>query len=386
MARSNQKRDGLQPRGGNTWRITVGAGRDPETGKYIVLRETFHGTKTDARRRRNELRADAARGTAARPDRETIASFLERYVEHRLSVGKVRPKTAAVYRGYLRREVVPRIGAMRVADVRPVHLQKVLDAALKSGLAARSVVQVHRILHAAFKQAVRWQLLSVNPSDGVTPPKLESPALVTPSPEEVAELLGEVEEPCRVPIAVAAATGLRRGEVAALRWADIDLDSDHPCLRVQGSLQRVDGELVVFPPKTARGLRTVPLPASVVPALRQLRADQAERRLLAGEGWHDGGFAFDRGDGLPLSPDGLSHAFLEARKRAGIDKVRLHDLRHAWATLQMAHGTNARVVSDVLGHAHVSFTMQVYSHPDLEVTRAVVDAVDGELGEALRST
>jgi hypothetical protein len=118
-----------------------------------------------------EVLVHVARGTAVHAERETVAAFLERWIAHRESIGKVRPKVAHTYRGYVRREVTPRIGSMQLAAVRPIHIQGVLDAALGSGLSPRSVVQTHRVLHAAFRTAVRWQIISVNPSDGATPPK-----------------------------------------------------------------------------------------------------------------------------------------------------------------------------------------------------------------------
>lgn len=225
--------------------------------------------------------------------------------------------------------------------------------------------------------------LKTNPSDGVTPPKAEAPKLITPTPAQIGELLRCAEESFRAPLTLLAATGARRGEIAALKWSDLDLDGEHPFLRIVGTLQRVDGRLVVLAPKTERARRTVPLPASVVPMLRRVRTEQAERRLLCGPAWSDEGYVFDGGNGQPLDPDALTHAFERARSRAGIEGVRLHDLRHGWATTAMGNGTNPRVISDVLGHANVAFTMMVYSHPNAEASRAAMAAVEVALGDAL---
>ncbi len=279
---TTNKHEGITPRGPGAWQITVATGRDPITGRYGRIRETFHGTKTDARKRRDELRVQVAHGTAVRADRENVATYLERWVVHREQLGKVRPKTASTYRGYIAREITPRIGSMRLADVRPVHAQRVLGESLRSGLSARTVMQLHRIMHAAFRQGVRWQVLASNPSAGVTPPKLEAPKLTLPAPEDVARLLAQVGEDYRVPLALSAGSGLRRGEVLALRWGAVEIDGDRPKLRVDGTLQRVNGELVVLPPKTERSRRTIPLSGSLVVALRGVRADQRERRMLAG--------------------------------------------------------------------------------------------------------
>ena len=124
-----------------------------------------------------------------------------------------------------------------MTEVRPNHVQRVLDEALAGGLSPRSVVQVHRIMHAAFRQALRWRLLSVNPSDGVTPPKIEAPTLTIPIPGDVARLLAAVDPQYRTPLALAAGTGHRRGELLALRWDGVDLDGVQPSIRVQGTLQ-----------------------------------------------------------------------------------------------------------------------------------------------------
>ncbi len=161
---TQRKHRGSIYRRGDTWQVSVSAGRDPETGRYLRLRETVRGSKADAVRRRDELRVQAARGTAVRADRETVAAFLERWIAHRELVRKVRPTTAYGYRAHVRRIVTPRIGSMRLADVRPVHLQRVLDEAIGTGSAPRTVLQVHRILHAAFREAVRWQAISSNPA------------------------------------------------------------------------------------------------------------------------------------------------------------------------------------------------------------------------------
>lgn len=284
----------------------------------------------------------------------------------------------------MRREVHPRIGSLRLPEVRPIHVQRVLDEALAAGLSASSVVQVHRIMHAAFRSAVRWRLLSVNPSEGVTPPKVEQPRLRVPGPAEVARVLGAVRPEYQAPLAIAASTGMRRGEVLALRWPTISLDDGRPTVRVEGTLQRANGALEVLPPKTERSRRVVTLPPSTAAVLRAARAEQAERRLLAVPAWSDGGFVFDRGDGRPIDPDTFSKAFRDAARAVSLDGVGLHDLRHAFASMMIAAGTQARVVSDLLGHATVGFTLQTYTHPcETDAARAA-EMTEQLLGPALR--
>jgi integrase len=268
---------------------------------------------------------------------------------------------------------------MRLASVRPVHVQRVLDEAVSAGLSSRSVVQVHRIMHAGFRSAVRWQAIAVNPSDGVTPPKIEQARLNVPGPADVARLLAAVDAKYRTPLGLAAGTGLRPGEVLGLTWSAVDLEG-RPGVRVEGTLQRAEGRLVVLPPKTDRSRRVVPLPASMVDALRRHRVDQNERRLIAGPAWHAGEFIFERGDGQPLDPDTFSKAFRFAARRIGLDGVRLHDLRHAFASMLLGAGTNARVVGDLLGHATEGFTLATYVHPDDDAAATAVARAEAMLG------
>jgi integrase len=383
--RERTRRDGIYAAGAGRWRISVGTGRDPLTGEYGRVRETVVGTKRDAIRRRDELRVQAAHGVVVHADRETVATYVERWITHREHIGTVRLKTAYVYRGHVRRVVVPRVGGMRLADVRPAHVQRVLDEALEDGLSARTVTQVYRILHAAFRTGVQLQVLSTNPVDGCTGPKVEQARLRIPTPEEVAKVFANVDPFYRTALAVSTMTGLRRGEVLGLRWDGVDLDSPRPTARVDGSLQRTTEGLVVLPPKTERSRRTVPLPPTLVATLRRHRDEQDERRELAGDAWADGGFVFDAGCGQPVDPDAFGTAFRSARDRAGISGVRLHDLRHLFATLQIAEGTDARLVADLLGHSTVAFTLMIYTHPSADAAVIAAEKTERVLGAALES-
>jgi integrase len=371
--------NGIEQRGPRTWRITVAGGRDPQTGRYLRVRETFYGSKTEAKNRRDELRVEVAQGTHVRAD-DPVGTYLLSWVEKRERLGRIRPKVAYTYRGYVRREIAPRIGRVRLDAVRPAHVQRVVDEGLASGLSPRSVTQVHRIMHAAFLDAVRLTVLRFNPCDGVTLPKAEKPQLRVPGALEVARLVEQMAPEHRAALALVAGTGVRRGEALAATWDAIALDGSSPRLHVRGTLQRSPAGLVVEAPKTARSARVVPLSESLVAILRRQRKEQAERRLIAGDAWNDGDYAFDRGDGRPVDPDAFGKAFRRARKAAGLEGVRLHDLRHGFASLLVTAETNARVVSDLLGHANVAFTLQTYLHPDEDAAMRAVAKAEELLG------
>jgi integrase len=190
------------------------------------------------------------------------------------------------------------------------------------------------------------------------------PDLSIPDANTVGRIMAEVEPEYRLPLTIAAMTGLRRSEVAALRWSGVELDGDYPKLRVDGGMHRRPEGLTRTQTKSARSNRDVPLPTSLVGLLRTHRREQTERRLALGAAWQDHDLVIERGDGGAFDPNLLTKAFHRACQRVGVEGVRLHDLRHAWATMQVAAGVDVTTISRALGHSTVSFTLDVYTHPD----------------------
>lgn len=243
-------------------------------------------------------------------------------------------------------------------------------------------------------QGVRWQLLNVNPAAAVRPPKAERPELETPDAEKVTQVLQAARKTrLYVPLAVAASTGLRRGELLALRWRDVDLDCRDPkteelapILRVTASLQFVGAGATFLPPKTDRARRTVALAPATAALLRRHRKEQAERRLLLGAAWQDLDLIIERGDGGPLIPNLFSQQWHTLVRRIGLPDMRLHDLRHAYATRLLEAGVHPKVVSEALGHSSVSFTMDTYQHLMPGMQDAAARAIEEALGDAIGGT
>ena len=223
---------------------------------------------------------------------------------------------------------------------------------------------------------VRWQLLATNPAAAISPPRPDRPTLVIPDTAAVRSLMDAGEGPVRIAVLLAASTGMRRGEVLGLRWSAVEGSK----LRVTTSLQRVNGSLVFGAPKTDRARRTISLPPIAIAALRTWRREQAKRRLFVGEAWHNAGVVVDRGDGRPLDPAEFSHAFGRLCERLGVEGVRLHDLRHAFATSLLVAGVHPKVVSEALGYASTAFTMDVYSHVLPTMGEQVAAAIETALG------
>jgi integrase len=284
----------------------------------------------------------------------------------------IRPATQYSYERNLRLHVLPQLGSTRLAAVdagalNGLYARLLIDGRKDyagGGLSPRSVRYVHTILHRVFRDAVRWGRLSRNPADAADPPREEATARFgtsTWSPEELRAFLDAVRED-RLCLAylLLATTGMRRGEALGLRWQDVDLDSGRAS--ILQTVIAVRHQVVFGTPKTVKGRRTVVLDASTVAALREHRRRQAEERLQAGTGWVDSGLIFCGVDGGPLHPERFTRRFSERLRQVGLPPIRLHDLRHGWATMALAAGVHPKIVQERLGHANIGITLDIYSH------------------------
>jgi integrase len=293
--------------------------------------------------------------------RLTVERFLHTWLE---SVrGAIRPSTYSSYELAVRR-LLPRIGRIRLAALDPAAVQHAYTALQDAGLAASSVRLTHRVLHAALKQAVRWGLVGRNVTDLVRAPRPEAREMRTLTAEQLAALFSATEtagDRLHALWVLLATTGLRLGEALGLRWEDVDLTGGR--LTVTRALQRQRGQGMQFvEPKSAAGRRTVFLSQVAVAALRAHRARQLEERLAAGPLWEDIGLVFTTTRGTPLDVQRVDRHFRRALARAGLPRVRVHDLRHTAATLLLAGGTHPKVVQELLGHATIAITLGTYAH------------------------
>ena len=271
------------------------------------------------------------------------------------------------------------LGNVPLAKLQPTDLQAYYKKALaegrrdgKGGLSARTVHHHHRVLSEALKHAVKWQLIHRNVADAVDPPKPGRYEAVILNPDEVDQLLAAAQAhgaPYYQLIYAAIYTGMRRGELLGLKWRDVDLDM--ASLSVVRTLQRVRGEFILKEPKTARSRRDIALTPDLAILLRSYKTHQQGLKSLFGLPYDDTDLVFGHSDGSPLDPDTVSHISKKIVKRAGLES-RLHDNRHAFATLMMSFGVNPKVVSEMLGHSTIATTMDIYSHVPLGLQREAV--------------
>jgi integrase len=253
-------------------------------------------------------------------------------------------------------------------------------AKLDAGLAPRSVLHIHRTLSKALKQATDDGLIPRNVAGLVKPPRPQREEIRPLDREQVRTLFeaasasGDRLEALYV---VAVTTGMRRGELQGLKWEDLDLEAG--TLQVRRTLSEPKGGWVFEAPKSGKG-RSVRLTRKAVLALREHRKRQLEERMQRAGLWSDHGLIFPSAIGTPMSGGNLNRSFKALLKRAGLSAVRFHDLRHTCATLLLRQGVNPKFVQELLGHADISLTLNVYSHILPDMGDAAAGAMDAALG------
>jgi len=281
----------------------------------------------------------------------------------------VRPSTYYSYSQHVECHILPHVGSVKLTDLSGARINA-LYATLaekgakngKKGLSPLTIHHVHSVLHRACNDAVRWGRLTRNPVDAADPPKARIRAeMKTWSAEQLGAFLASVRDDRLYGLwHVLAMTGMRRGEALGLRWEDVDLANAH--LSVRRALIPCAREVVVSEPKTARGRRAIALDAETLEVLKGQAARQLDEQAEWDEAWIDTGLVFTKENGEALHPEDVTRYFRIAVRKALLPKIRLHDLRHTHATLALRAGIHPKVVSERLGHATVSITLDTYSH------------------------
>lgn len=354
---------------GATW-TAYWSTTDPATGKRRQHSKGGFASQRAARSHLNGLLERVEAG-AWRPDAKvTVAQLLDNWHAAKVSEG-LGPNTAAMYRTVIDSWVVPHIGGLRLDQLSPVVAGRLVDelrspAGSRHGrgaLSGRSVQLAVQCLKSATRWAADTGMVARDPLQGFKRPKAKAGSDATGAWDatEARQFLASVgDDRLRAAWWLLLGRGLRRGELAGLRWSAVDLDGG--VLRVIETRVVVQSKAVTSTPKTDGSRRSVPLDDRLVAELRAHRARQAEERLRAGAAWQDTGFAFVDELGAPYRPETFSRVFTRLANGAGLRPIRLHDLRHTAATLMLASGENVKVVAEILGHSSPVVTQTIYQH------------------------
>jgi integrase len=348
----------LTRRGERSWRFKYDL---PTTGKRETRYATLHGTKKEAQEEAARILASVTTGQHVDPSREILGHFAERWLRD-WAAQNVSNKTFTRYEQLLRKHVCARLGSVPIQRLRAVDLQAVYAAMAADGLADRTRLHTHRVLHRMLRHATQWGVVQRNVASLVDAPVVQANEIEILTAAQVQKVLQTLRGRSLYPIAIVAlGTGMRRGELLALRWRDVDLDGAK--LRIERALEQTKrGGLVFKPPKTRYGRRTITLPPSTAVELRGHRKSQAEQRLAVGLGKApEDALVFATWDGSTRSPNALTKEWSLAMNRAGL-KATFHSLRHTHASTLIASGLDVLTISRRLGHGSPAITLSVYGH------------------------
>lgn len=314
-----------------------------------------------------ELLVSVEHGTAVDPSPQTLGEYLDDWLGD--VAPSLRPTTADLYRRAVSNWIAPRLGGVVLQALTPKHLQDLYAELLVSGrangtgaLSPPSVRLAHQVLHLALDRAADWRLIARNPAAAkLDLPRMVRPVMKTWTAEEARRFLTETAgERHGVVWALLLSTGLRRGEVLGLRWEDLDFDAGR--LAVSQTVVVASNKAYLSEPKTVAGRRSVSLHPEMVAALHRRQAEQQGARALVGSAWRENDLVFTTALGTLIHPRNLARDFHAAVRRVGVRPIRLHDLRHTAATLALTGGAHPKQVQEMLGHARVAITLDVYSH------------------------
>ena len=363
-------------RGENTWLVRIFTGRDAR-GKRRYVNKTIRGTKKEANAYLSGTLTAMSTGTFIEPVKLTVDEYLDKWLAI-AAKPRLRERSFDDYSEKLARYVRPVIGLQKLSDVRSLEVQSIYTTMAGRRLSPRTIRYTHAILRSALKQAVKWNMLMRNPCEAVELPRMERKEMHALSPEEASRFLAAaVKDEYNALFAFAIATGMRPEEYLALKWSDVDVDA-RTAVVARTIVWRKGGGWQYGEPKTARSRRTVTFPKSVASVLRTHRAKQAEIRLKLGATYGSENLVFATIDGKPLNIRNLTQRhFKPILKKAGLsEKFRLYDLRHTCATLLLTANEHPKVVSERLGHASITLTLDTYSHVLPSMQQAASDKLE----------
>ena len=382
MAKKRANGEGsIRKRKDGRWEGRYTAGHDPETGKAIY-KNVLGRSQAEVKEKLKQAIGEIQALDITKAGKYTVGEWMEVWFQDYAKI-KVRPSSHQTYQGYIHNHIRPNIGDIPLEKLASLDLQKFYKKLLTTGrvdrveakgqpkgLSAKTVRNIHQILSSALKLAQEQRLILTNPAEGCALPRVEHQEMKTLTTVQLASFFREARESGVFELYyLELATGLRRGELLGLKWQDIDLERGD--LRVRRQVSRINGEVVEAPLKTKNAYRTLPLAEDTVSVLKE------QRKKVGSSPW-----VFPSLNGGPISPDSVLHMLHRVLKRAGLPKVRFHDLRHTFATLALQNGVDVKTVSGMLGHFSAGFTLDTYAH----ITTAAQRQAAQTMGSVLAGT
>ena len=378
MAKRRSNGEGnIRKRKDGRWEGRYTAGRDPVTGKQI-FKNVLGKTQAEVKEKLQKALAQAGKIDFTKTGKYTVTMWMNEWFENVAKI-KVRPSSHQTYRGYIDHHIAPNIGNIPLEKLTTMDLQKFYRKLLTKGrverkeaekqpkgLSAKTVRNINQVISSAMDFAVAQKIIPENPCKAVALPKVEHKEMQTIPAEQLQAFLQEAKATGVYEMYyIELATGLRRGELLGLKWTDIDWRNG--IIKVRRQIARVDGQIVEAPLKTKNSYRTVTISQQAIEVLKQQKEKTNDE------------YVFPSPNGGPISPDSVNNMLKRVLARAGIPKVRFHDLRHTFATIALQNGVDIKTVSGMLGHFSAGFTLDTYAHVTTAAQKEAADTMGNVL-------
>ena len=361
MAKKRANGEGnIRKRKDGRWEGRYTAGHDPVTGKQI-FKNVLGKTQAEVKEKLARALVEAGQVDFTKAGQYTVGTWMDTWFENVAKI-KIRPSSHQTYKGYIDNHIKPSIGNIPLEKLTTMDLQKFYRKLLtkgrverieskdqSKGLSAKTVRNINQVISSAMDLAVAQKIILTNPTNACELPKAEHKEMQTVPAEQLSAFLEEAKRSGVYEMYyIELATGLRRGELLGLKWQDIDWENG--IIKVRRQVARVDGQIVEAPLKTKNSYRAVSISPQAIEVLREQKRKTNDT------------YVFPSPNGGPISPDSVNNMLKRVLERAGIPKVRFHDLRHTFATIALQNGVDIKTVSGMLGHFSAGFTLDTYAH------------------------
>ena len=361
MAKKRANGEGnIRKRKDGRWEGRFTAGHDPATGKQII-KSVLGKTQAEVKEKLKKAMEDSTKVDFTKNGKYTVGTWLDEWFENVAKI-KVRASSHQTYKGYIENHIKPNIGNIPIEKLTTMDLQKFYRKLLTKGrverieskdqpkgLSAKTVRNINQVISSAMELAVAQKIIPANPTNACALPKIEHQEMQTIPVEQLQAFLQEAKATGVYEMYyIKLATGLRRGELLGLKWQDIDWKNG--VIKVHRQVARVDGQIKESPLKTKSSYRTVTISQQAIEVLKEQKKKTNDA------------YVFPSPNGGPISPDSVNNMLKRVLERAGIPKVRFHDLRHTFATIALQNGVDIKTVSSMLGHFSAGFTLDTYAH------------------------
>ncbi len=375
MATGHIRKRNLQD-GSYNYQITVEGERDPITGKRERKYKTVHGTKKDAEREMRQMIDEMESGFSKKPSNMRLSDWMDEWLT--LYLPNIEETTRNGYEERINRTLTPYLGKISLKSLTTQNIQQWVNTLNKS-LAPKTVKNVYLNLNAALKKAVLLRMIPYNPCDGVVLPKLQKYQAQVYNQQEIDELLKIAKKTDMfLPIFLELSIGLRRGELLALTWGDVNFKKKEININ-KSRFYSKEGFCKTKAPKTISGNRKISVGNSVIKELKKAQLKQREKMLALGKALSSNDPVICKEDGTAYHPDAMTKKWERFLQKNNFKKIRFHDLRHTNATMMIGAGINTKTVQTRLGHSDISTTMNIYVHNTKQMDQSAADQLDNIL-------